>query len=244
MQQEQQQQELPEEALNRVLQATITDARYLRKQDMSAITISVEYGGRLYKVRKNLWAGRGGEFRQHDRHIVSMCNASGLDFDTFARTAPERLDLAHRKYTLSVSVHRTESGKLWPEIVSYSMREEGKERSKEEILEDVTIQLNRRIADLELSLCTLADTQQKAESETRRLRKAYDELSAEYRSVVFERDDLRRRLGMEPGRSILPDNILDISSADPDRFRRRRPSEDEDQVTDSDIMDAFLHGQI
>lgn len=242
---QQQRQELPEEALGLQLQATIADARYIQKQDMSSLTLSVQYMGKSYRVRKNLWAGRGNTIRSHDGCLVAMCSADGLDYDTFARSVPERLDLAHRSYTLTVAVRRTDSGKLWTEIVSYSVREEGKERTREEILEDVAFRLNQKISELEISICTFADTQQKAESECRRLSNEYEALAAEYRSVVAERDELRRRLGMEPGRSVSPGNLIQLPGpyGNPPRRAYRRRGEEE-LVQGDEILQAYLDGKI
>lgn len=250
MQQEQKEQkgrlpELPEEAYELALQASLADARYIQKQDMTALTMYAQYGGKTYRVQKKLWANRGNSLRDSDRPLVAMCSGEGLDYDTLARSAPERLALNRRSYTLTMTVHRTQSGNPWVEILSFSVSEAGKERSKEQILEDLTFRLNQQISDMELNLVRVAETQQKAESECRKLRRAYEELTMEYRSVVFERDELRRRLGMGPGKSVLPENLVDISSGLPDSPRRRFRKEQEDELVQGDeILQAFLTGQI
>lgn len=243
MQQTQQNQtpELPDEALNQVLNGTIVEARYVQNLDMSRVTIAVEYSGKSYRVRKNMWASRGGSITKHDRCMVAMCGAQGLDYDTFARTVPERLDLANKSYFLTVAVHRTESGKLWPEIISYTVNETGKERTREQIIEDASARLSMQVSEMQTNLCMLADTQQKAESECRRLRKAYEELSMEYRMVVVERDRLRQQLGMPPVASMLPENILDISGNLP---RKPRKGRDDELVQDDEILTAFMEGKI
>lgn len=237
--------ELPDEALGITLKATITSARYNPGQDMTTIMFSVTYMGKEYTVRKNMWAGRGNTVKDHESCLVGMCEAKGLDYDSLARSVPERLDLEHRKFDLEVVVRKSESGRKWIAITWYGIRQEGKERTREEILEDITFKLNQQVADMEMSLCMLADTQQKAESECRRLRQEYEALAAEYRSVVFERDDLRRRLGMEPGRSVAPGNLIQMPgpSGNPPR-RAYRKQKEEDLVQNDEILQAFLDGQL
>jgi hypothetical protein len=232
---------LPEEALNMELDGRVAYARYVKSQDMSSVTIRVIYGNKEYSIHKNFWAARGNTYRRPDMPFVKICSADGLDYDTFARSVPERLELAHRKITVRVIVRKMDNGNYWPEVTSYTVSEDGAERSREQILEDATLRLNMKIGELEDSICKLADTQQKAESETRKLRKAYEELSMEYRMVVMERDRLRQQLGMEPVKSMLPENILDISGKLPNFRRGKR---EEELVQGDEILQAFLEGQI
>lgn len=232
---------LPDEALGMELDGRVAYARYVKSQDMSSVTIRVIYGSKEYSVHKNFWAARGNTYRRPDMPFVKICSADGLDYDTFARSVPERLELSHRKITVRVIVRKLDNGNYWPEVTSYLVSEDGAERTREQILEDATLRLNMKIGELEDSICKLADTQQKAESETRKLRKAYEELSMEYRMVVMERDRLRQQLGMEPVKSMLPENILDISGKLPNFRRGKR---EEDLVQGDEILQAFLEGQI
>lgn len=232
---------LPDNALGMELDGRLVNSHYVRHLDLSYVTIKVMFGGKEYSVKKNFWAARGGNFKQSDMPFVKMCSADGLDYDTFARSVPERMELTHRTIRVRVVVRKTDSGNYWPEVTKYTVEEAGAERTKEQILEDATLRLNMKIGELEDSICKLADTQQKAESETRKLRKAYEELSMEYRMVVMERDRLRQQLGMEPVKSMLPENILDISGKLPNFRRGKR---EEELVQGDDILQAFLEGQI
>lgn len=236
--------ELPEEALGKVLIGKITGASYRKQPDMTALTYEVQFGAGTYRVSRRIWAGRGNTFKRPDEYLRGMCACEGLDYDTYVRELPDRLDLKHKEYCLQMVVRRTESGTYWQEILSHTVRESGKERTREEILEDTTFRLNQQISEMQLNLCILADTQQKADSECRKLRKAYDELAAEYRSVVSERDSLRRRLGLEPSSTMMPENILDISDGLPGGGRSRHGGPPDGDVSDGDILQAFLAGKI
>lgn len=200
---------IPPQYLGVQLNARIDSVRYIRKPDMALITVVAPVDGIELEVVRKVFAKETTDSVERNRRFRDMLGCRDVSNEIFVREIGQLVRPDKARYDLVIRLGISDKGNQYFFMDSCSITQLTETDRAATDLASMITKLRQTINDLEDERIATIDNYQKLKSLSTRLMRDYEELRERYEDVVQERDQLRRKLGME----MLPPNLLRIPNA-------------------------------
>lgn len=197
---------IPPECLGQQLPASIISTRYVRKPDMAIITVLATYGDLEIEVERKVWAKPLSDDSVQNARLRDMLGCRDVSREVFVREIDKLVNPSTARYDLTVRLAISDSGNQFFYLDRCTVTPLSGESGNMSSLAAMISRLEETVSELQTERMCMVENFQKLDSYTRRLKADYEELLARYQDVVGERNQLRRKLGMDR----IPDNAIEF----------------------------------
>lgn len=197
---------IPPECLGQQLPASIISTRYVRKPDMAVITVLATYGDLEIEVERKVWAKPLSDDSVQNARLRDMLGCRDVSREVFVREIETLVNPSAARYDLTVRLAISDSGNQFFYLDRCNVTQLSGDSGNMSSLAAMISRLEETVSELQTERMCMVDNFQKLDSYTRRLKADYEELHSRYLDVVGERNQLRRKLGMDR----IPDNAIEF----------------------------------
>lgn len=197
---------IPPECLGQQLPASIVSTRYVRKPDMAVITVLATYGDLEIEVERKVWAKPLSDDSVQNARLRDMLGCRDVSREVFVREIGTLVNPSTARYDLTVRLAISDSGNQFFYLDRCTVTPLSGDAGNMSSLAAMISRLEETVSELQTERMCMVENFQKLDSYTRRLKADYEELLARYRDAVGERNQLRRKLGMDR----IPDNAIEF----------------------------------
>lgn len=197
---------IPPECLGQQLPARIVSTRYVRKPDLAIITVAASFGDLEIEVERKVWAKPLSDDSVQNARLRDMLGCRDVSREVFVREIETLVNPSSAKYDLVVRLAISDSGTQFFYLDRCTVTPISDEAKNMSSLAAMVTRLEETVSDLQTERMCMVENFQKLESFTRKLKSDYEELHSKYLDVIGERNQLRRKLGMDR----LPDNAIEF----------------------------------